>query len=558
MSRPNSFKKTSKENEIFTNIISLLKEKNLNPKKTNDLKYLLSLTINPSIKSFNLEYLLLFLLRYLNSENEPIFYENFFQSCEIGKLQNVKILLENGIDINCQNELGETPLHIAVAKNDIDLINLLIKYDPDTSIITYKDNFTVLNYAKIRGNKKIIKIIGDLAEKQKKKEIKNEIVDFINNGMDDVNGNMNSFLIRDNNSLFMSRNDTNFDQIQNYNGEVVSIFTDENKSINSFSSHLNKNNISNSKLVNNNESKYINTQTIINESDYYEESSPTNKNIILFNNNNSSNKKSLKNSNQALADKKLFFSSLKRKDEITNNNNRVSINPAYVQSLTTCHTLNKEHFETISPKSTHISIKQINRKASLCKFIQEINLPKEYANNLLDNGFDALEVLIYQTKKGLALTYQNLKDIGIKLPGERAKILLHLEEISGNFDFPINKDIIYSNSNNFTSNNYKNNSLYKFLSEINCENFLKNFVKGGYYSSEILFLQMNSKQPLNEEILINDLGVGKNECRNILEKLNEEANKYIKSIKNNKENENKGIILEENNNIKSCDICIVF
>ena len=120
MSRPNSFKKTSKENEIFTNIISLLKEKNLNPKKTNDLKYLLSLTINPSIKSFNLEYLLLFLLRYLNSENEPIFYENFFQSCEIGKLQNVKILLENGIDINCQNELGETPLHIAVAKNDID------------------------------------------------------------------------------------------------------------------------------------------------------------------------------------------------------------------------------------------------------------------------------------------------------------------------------------------------------------------------------------------------------------------------------------------------------
>ena len=557
MSRPNSFKKASKENEIFQNIISLLRDKNLNPCKTKDLKYLLSLTINPSIKSFNLEYLLLFLLRYLNSENEQIFYENLFQSCEIGKLQNVKILLENDLDVNCQNELGETPLHIAVAKNDINLINLLIKYDPDLNITTYKDNFTVVNYAKIRGNKKIMKIIEDLDEKHKKQDIQNEIVNYINNGIDDVNDNMNSLLIRDNNSLFMSRNDTYMDQIQNYNGDIISILTDENKSINSFSSHLYKNN-PNSKLMNNNESKYVNTQTIINESDYYEESSPpTNKNIVLLNNYISSNKKSPKNSKLILAEKKPLLSSSKRKEDNLNNNNRLSVNPSYVQSLTTCHTLNKEHFESISPKSNHISLTQINRKASLYKFIQEINLPKEYANNLIDNGFDILEVLIYQTKKSIAITYQNLKDIGIKLPGERAKIILHLEEIAGNFDFPINKDIIYVNSN-FSNNNYKNSSLYKFLSSINYEKFMKNFVKGGYYNSELLFLQMNSKQPLNEEILINDLGMGKNESKYILEKLNDEANKYVKNIKNSEENKNRTIILEENNNIKSCDMCLAF
>ena len=87
-----------------------------------------------------------------------------------------------------------------------------------------------------------MKIIEDLDEKYKKKDIQNEIVNYINNGIDDVNDNTNSFLMRDNNSLFMSRNDTNIDQIQNYNGDIISILTDENKSINSFSSHLNKNN----------------------------------------------------------------------------------------------------------------------------------------------------------------------------------------------------------------------------------------------------------------------------------------------------------------------------
>ena len=48
--------------------------------------------------------------------------------------------------------------------------------------------------------------------------------------MNDANDNMNSFLNKNNNILFMSINDTNL-EIQNYNWDVVSIITDENKSI---------------------------------------------------------------------------------------------------------------------------------------------------------------------------------------------------------------------------------------------------------------------------------------------------------------------------------------
>ena len=165
----------TKEDNQYNSIKQLLKNKNLNPKKNNDLKYLLSLTLRPAIKDFNFEYLIIFLLQYLNSSNKSIFYEFFFHSCEMGKLNNVKILLDNGLSVNCQNNLGQTPLHIAIEKNDIELINLLIKYEPSTSLSTDKDKLTAMNYAKIRGNKNIIKIIYDLNEKNKKKLIKSEI-----------------------------------------------------------------------------------------------------------------------------------------------------------------------------------------------------------------------------------------------------------------------------------------------------------------------------------------------------------------------------------------------
>ena len=195
-----------------------------------------------------------------------------------------------------------------------------------------------------------------------------------------------------------------------------------------------------------------------------------------------------------------------------------------------------------------MSLKPINKKENLLKFIEEINLPKEYVNNLLDNGFDVLDVLISQTKKGIALSYQNLKDIGIKLPGERAKILVHLEEIAGNFDFPLDKNVVYSNE--IIDN--KNNSLYKFLCKIGCEQFVQNFLKNGYYNIELLFYQICSKQPVNETILINDLGFGKNEAQKILSHLIEGSKEYAKKIKN------KNFILEENNNYEYCNICNLF
>ena len=548
----NSFKRKSKEIHNFSGIKELLKEKNLNPKKISDLKYLLSLTINPDLKKnslFKFDCLLLFLLNYLNNDTLSIFTEFLFQSCELGSLSIVQILLENNLDINSRNELGETPLHIAIAKNDIELIKLLMEYEPKTNIGTYKDNLTAVKYAELCGNKNIFKLIKKLHENNIKEEIKNEVRDCINNDIDNIEINSDT---------------KNFEQIQNFNGEKISIITDSDINSSSLYNNFNKNSNNNSIHENN---KYFNTQqTIINESDYNEDISPIKKNIILFSKNspnknlfslnrqyykNNSNSNSVFNSNRKNSREIKLFSSSFKKKSITNN---ISINPSYIQSLTTCNTTNKDN------KDLYTSLKF----SKIFEFITEINLPKEYANYLMDNGFDNLDVLIYQAKHGIALTYENLRDIGIKKPGERIKIMVHLEEISENFNFFFPKNIFLDEFNE------KNgcDSLKIFLDKIGMNKFLSNFLENGIYNSELLYIQMATKQPLTDNILINDLGINKKDAKTIIIKLNENSKNYVNKIKiMNKRNikeirdvsiNNRSIIYEENNKNKSCDMCILF
>lgn len=552
MSKLNTKKESKKDDEQYNSIKKLLKGKNFNPKKINDLKALLDLTLNPEIKNFNFEYLLNFLLKYINSENEYLFYEYFFQSCELSKLSFVKILLENKIDINCQNELGETPLHIAVSKNDIELFKLLLSYEPNITLATYKDNLTVMNYAEICRNSTMIDILKNFEQKnEKKRKIKAEVLDYINKDMNKINNKI--FL---DTSSFMN-NISYLDKIQNYTGEKMSIATDGDLSSSIITNNLNKNGQS-TKLLTPIDNKYINTQTIINESDFCDEISPKNKKILILNNKKDTNKI---NAKFLLKDFNKLKSTSNVKDDNLNHCNRLSINLSYIQSLTTCHTLNKEHIE--SPIIISKSLNPINKKSEIYKFITEINLPKEYTNNLIDNGFDVLEVLISQTKKGTALSYQNLKEIGIKLPGERAKILIHLEELAGNFPFYLDTDVIYFNMNKSIEKNdkkqNKNNSLYAFLSSIKLEKYYNNFIDNGYYNAELLFIQTNSKQPLNEEILVNDIKLNKSDVENIINNLIDNSKNYIDKQKKKESHKNSisTIILEENNN-KYCEMCFVF
>ena len=541
MSSMNQSQESSTDTEQKTSIKKLLKEKNLNPKRSEDLKYLLSLSLLPKMNKFNFNFhsLISLLLKYKTAQNEPIFYDFFFESCELSKINNVKILLEHKFDINRQNELGETPLHIAVAKNDEELVKLIIKHEPRTDLVTNKDNFTVMNYAEICGNNTIIELVGDLNQKNLKNKIKSEVVDLIKKDM--MNMNVNNI------STFsgFSKN-KNFDEIQNYNGEKISTILndDTNNNISPTSKIPNKMNIK----IQNNEKNCNNTITIINDSESFDDISPKNINkIINYDNNN-------KNINIISSEypKNIYFPSPSKKKECTS-----SIKSSYLQSLNTCHTLSKEHELSPIYKNYKTRIpKLFNKKNELIKFISEINLPQRYSEILIENGFDDLAVLTNQMKKGLALSYQNLKDIGINNPGDRAKILIHLEEISQNFDFVLENDVIYSN----TIPQEKTGSLYYFLLKLNLEEYFNNFIENGYNNAELLFIQMASKNPVTEDIIKNDFGIEKiGHLQRIMISLKEESKKYVGSLTKKENNDkNKNIIYEENPYLNSCDACSIF
>ena len=533
----------STDTEQKSSIKKLLKDKNLNPKHSKDLKYLLSLSLLPKNKNykFNFNYLISLLLKYKKTKNEKIFYDFFFQSCELGKINNVKILLEHNFDVNRQNELGETPLHIAIAKNDEELVKLIIQYEPKTDLVTNKDNFSVINYAEICGNKTIIKIVNELNLKNTKNKIKSEVVDFIQKDL--LNMNVNEL----NNLSYISKN-KNLDEIQNYNGEAISMIKDEDSSNNIISDNLSKN-ITNK--YRKDDKNYNYSTTIINDSEFYDDVNPKNviKSTIYNNQENIKLKEAPQNIN---LNEIKYFPSPSKKKECTS-----SIKSSYLQSLKTSHTLSKEHELSPIYKSKNRISKFLDKKRELFKFISEINLPKKFAEILLENGFDDLKVLINQMKLGLALSYQNLKDIGIGNPGDRAKILIHLEEISDNFEFILEQDIIYSNK--IPEEN--NGSLYLFLKKINLEEYFQIFIENGYNNAELLYIQMASKNPITENILRDDLGINKiGHLQRLLISLNEESKRYIKNLeKGSVNNKNKfSIIYEENPYLKSCEACIIF
>ena len=568
MSNINKSIESSIDTEQKTSIKKLLKDRNLNPNKSEDLKYLLSLSLLPKINKykFNFKSLLSYLLKYKNPKNDSVFNDFLFQSCELGKIDNVRILLKYGLDLNKQNELGETALHIDEKKNDIELVKLIAEQEPRTDLLTFKDDYSVINYAEIYGNENVIEIIQELNERNKKKIIKSEIVDFINKDMVSINAKNLSNI-----SSFVNINNKDFDEIQNYNGEKLSIIANDDLSNNLISSNINKNinvniNLNVNKEILHNDKNFRNINTIINDSELYDDISPKNINKInnynYFNCIKNNNKNILLDNRQSIPiskslnpnELKYYTSPTKKKEN--NYSSTGSIKSSYLQSLKTCHTSLKGQYE--SPVFQNKVKKILDKRMELYNFIKEINLPIKYAEILLDNGFDDLEVLINQTKSGVALSYQNLKEIGVGTPGERGKILIHLEEITDIFNFDIEKDIIYSDK----MPDEKTGSLYLFLERISLEEYFQIFVDNGYNSAELLFMQMISKNPITEDILKSDLGINKiGHLQRIMISLNEESKKYINNLENKSKKKSKRynhVLYEEKSYLKHCEACLIF
>ena len=173
-------------------------------------------------------------------------------------------------------------------------------------------------------------------------------------------------------------------------------------------------------------------------------------------------------------------------------------------------------------------------KANLFLFLKEINM-ENYTDILVNQGFDDVRLMVNQMNTGYALTDDNLKEVGITKAGDRAKILIRLQELSGGFNFKIPfNSVYYINKKEYSKVKYDFfvKALLNWLKEIKLGDLLENFYNNGYYSLELIYVQMFSKNPLTEKILEEDLNIQKLGYRTrLMNKIEESSKKFISELK---------------------------
>ena len=460
----------------------------------------------------------------------------------------VELLIKKGININSQNNEGNTALHYAYNINNISLISLLISNNAEINI---KNNKGV-----IPSNIELNSLNNDVNQSFNEICYKSY---YNNNHLDknisiQINNNENT-----NNTKLSETNKNSFKY------SLVNFSYSDDEEENKIEQKDNILDIPNTKSE---ISDIFNLTSSITYKEKMKDVTNINShtigdkfNIILEKKNNDENINNInidKNKNIKKSDNVFFeySTSISKEEKDINNYNNKSYNKSYNKYIdqdfifSPFVTIKESPYELNNNNTINISTD------SLYTFLSEINLEKKYYNLMNSNGFEEIQLLIEQEKTCISVTDAQLKEIGILLPGDRAKILIHLEEKAELFNFPIPKNVYYDINNVNNISNILDDSnvrkIFDWLRGIKIENYLENFIEGGYYSIELILMQMNSKFPINESVIKDELGIVKVGHRaRLINKLIEDGKKFWNKLKN-------PVIEVGNSNMdKNCE-CILF
>ena len=554
--------------------------------------------------------------------------KNFNNTClhraiEISDNKTINLLLENNADPNLFNLNNETPLHIAANFNRFKIIKLLKCYNANFDIEN-KDGLIPLDYAKQKGFEKCIKVLSDVDNNNKNFLTKSSYNYFrnslINNNIVfskkslinktfNVKNSSNNFK----NEQFYEKNKKNYYENEKFDKDSREINIIETKSTtekNPFEKATNYNS-SFCEEENNNNNKYLNDNNYYNfVYKFYDSSEPLktfhsiNNNIfcefpnkISINSNYSKNNTSFVNKinsrlskiqeeeyNFYLKNSNNFFNNENEENyDFTFNNSKNKFNSNNVSSKN--NRLSKFNLQNSSSKNNNIfnidnnynnnnfidnentQIEEFNyNENEIYLYLKTIEM-EQYSKNLIENGFDDINFLINQINGKKFLNNNDLKNLGIKKCGDRAKILIKLEKDLNEKKFKFNENklnfnkIFYIAKENDINKDKNLNKLYNYLAELKLKNYFIEFYNNNYHTLELLLIQMISKNPLTNEILENDLNINKYGHRiKILNKLKEDSNNFYIKYKYNENyniNNNNEINLQTFDNQSNCN-CIIF
>ena len=417
---------------------------------------------------------------------------NMFNSLEQSNIKNNK---KNHYDDDDYVNMGNTEFSTIKPKKENENIN-----DEKNNETTTQNNndHIIKNTSKDFFNDDFFDLSVDLKKKEN-----NQVVKIDNQEInDDLNNNINNVQIsyysrpssseeEDNNNKIEEENNNINEEQNNDNEEII----DEN--YNPLDDNYEDNFKIENSIENKNKKNYL-TDKSINASEINFNFSNTNTNKNQSKNikkSNISNSKNYSNSDSLLEYSQSYNFSQPKK---------VDINPS-IPILSVSKSPLPNHSLTQSIRTT--TNFNINEN-SVYKFLQEINMEKYY-NNLTSNGFDDIQLIIEQCKNDKkGITDDNLKKAGIELPGDRAKIFIRIQDKAKNFNFKIPDSIyhICNNLNNIEKDDYIK-KLNNWLTQLKLQEYLIKFISSGYHSVELIYAQMISKFPLNEDILENEIGI---------------------------------------------------
>ena len=217
-----------------------------------------------------------------------------------------------------------------------------------------------------------------------------------------------------------------------------------------------------------------------------------------------------------------------------------------------------ENKETKDEKKMNKEIK--DTKEELYDFLLKIEM-EQYTDILIQEGFDDINLVINQMKTGNPINDDILREIGIERPGDRAKILIRIQECAGLFEFKIQfEPVYYINRKKFEFLKYDFHvkALQNWLKKLKLQNYLGNFYNNGYYSPELIFVQKVSKFPIDDTILERDLKIENiNDRKLIMSSISSDSNEYISNLKSKNEKIQNGIYIE-NKKIEESEKCIIY
>ena len=480
----------------------------------------------------------------------------------------VKYLIENGSNIQSKDIKNNSILHTAVIGGDLNIIQLILKKNPNMSI-TNNNKETPFDIAKKMKRKDLYNYLKNHSEKNINKKfkyniefnnlIKNEKIIKAKKHEKKNKSILNNISM--NNCSLDTKNETDSQSFNIYKKKIITkesnVFAVKkirpNKTINlniSFN-HNNTPSKKNSYNFINKLSPIFKTRLVYrkttpklikkqctliefeNDSETYDYNPEPKAKYFSPKIKKINSKRSFFNNKydslNDIIDEKKLITDRNHKNLIKHKNNNNAPISLHIGSYSPKYKI-REVKKTIIHKSPFYSFRNEEDKEDICvkkllQFLKEIGM-QNYGNLLISEGFDDISLIIKQMKEGYPVLDDTLKEIGIIQPGDRAKILIRLQEVSNGFNFEFPFEQVY----------FKNNgSILKWLEKEGLSRYNKNFLDAGYQSLELLLVQMVSKYKIDDSILKNDLFIFSDIARKkIIASLETNSIKYMNELSKKK------------------------